>query len=257
MALADTLNRRTLGSLHEDPAAPRKHIDVGLLVVTGLISLIGLALDLQRASPTPHRCRARSLLLREASKPRSDRRWHRPRGHCVDRLPQVPRVGGLLLRRQQRGALARRVATGFEIERRAGLVPARIVPAATIRVREDHAHRRACRGRRVCERASRSQTPRRRAAHRAHPRRPDHAAARPRERAGHRGDHDGHVARRRSEAPTHRCSDAARTHQRRGDPADRHAEAVPARPPHGLRRPGQRRPAYQQTSRRSPSVPAA
>ena len=44
MALADTLNRRTLGSLHEDPASPRKHIDVGLLVVTGLISVIGLAL---------------------------------------------------------------------------------------------------------------------------------------------------------------------------------------------------------------------
>ncbi len=44
MALADTLNRRTLGSLHEDPAAPRKHIDVGLLVVAGLISVIGLAL---------------------------------------------------------------------------------------------------------------------------------------------------------------------------------------------------------------------
>ncbi len=44
MALADTLNRRTLGSLHEDPASPRKHIDVGLLVVTGLISIIGLAL---------------------------------------------------------------------------------------------------------------------------------------------------------------------------------------------------------------------
>ncbi len=44
MALAETLNRRTLGSLHEDPASPRKHIDVGLLVVTGLLSVIGLAL---------------------------------------------------------------------------------------------------------------------------------------------------------------------------------------------------------------------
>ncbi|HMK13068.1 MAG TPA: rod shape-determining protein RodA [Acidimicrobiales bacterium] len=44
MALADTLNRRTLGSLHEDPAAPRKHIDIALIVVTGLLSLIGLAL---------------------------------------------------------------------------------------------------------------------------------------------------------------------------------------------------------------------
>jgi rod shape determining protein RodA len=44
MALAETLNRRTLGSLHEDPASPRKHIDVGLLIVTGLISLVGLAL---------------------------------------------------------------------------------------------------------------------------------------------------------------------------------------------------------------------
>ena len=57
MALADTLNRRTLGSLHEDPAAPRKHIDVGLLVVTGLISLIGLALIYSAraidASPMP------------------------------------------------------------------------------------------------------------------------------------------------------------------------------------------------------------
>ena len=44
MALAETLNRRTLGSLHEDPASPRKHIDVGLLVITGLLSIIGLAL---------------------------------------------------------------------------------------------------------------------------------------------------------------------------------------------------------------------
>jgi rod shape determining protein RodA len=44
MALAETLNRRTLGSLHEDPASPRKHIDLGLLVVTGLLSVIGLAL---------------------------------------------------------------------------------------------------------------------------------------------------------------------------------------------------------------------
>ena len=44
MALADTLNRRSLGSLHEDPAAPRKHIDVALLIITGMLSLIGLAL---------------------------------------------------------------------------------------------------------------------------------------------------------------------------------------------------------------------
>jgi rod shape determining protein RodA len=44
MALADTLNRRTLGSLHEDPAAPRRHIDVSLLIVTALIAAIGLVL---------------------------------------------------------------------------------------------------------------------------------------------------------------------------------------------------------------------
>jgi len=44
MALAETLNRRTLGSLHEDPASPRKHIDVSLLLIPGLLSVIGLAL---------------------------------------------------------------------------------------------------------------------------------------------------------------------------------------------------------------------
>ena len=44
MALADTLNRRTLGSLHEDPAAPRRHIDISLLIVTAMIAAVGLVL---------------------------------------------------------------------------------------------------------------------------------------------------------------------------------------------------------------------
>ena len=44
MALADTLNRRTLGSLHEDPAAPRRHIDISLLIITAMIAAVGLLL---------------------------------------------------------------------------------------------------------------------------------------------------------------------------------------------------------------------
>ena len=200
MALADTLNRRTLGSLHEDPASPRKHIDVGLLVVTGLISVIGLALiysarhrRLTDAGLDPfYYVKRQGFAL--------VRRFDRPRDRRVDRLPKAQRVGALSLRREQRGAAPGRVTTRLEIERQPGVVPGRVVPDATFRVRQDHVDRRARRVRGVRQRSPRSTASRHRPRHRAGACRADHVAARPGERAGARRDHDGHASRRRAHA---------------------------------------------------------
>ena len=128
------------------------------------------------------------------------------------------------------------------------MVPGRVVPAAAVRVRQDHVDRRA---RRVRWRPATVDLDRRRLGIALGialgARRADHAAARPRDRAGTRRDHDGHASRRRRRASSHRRARAARAGRRGCDPADRHAEAVPARPVDRVRRSRPARHAYQQT----------
>ena len=137
---------------------------------------------LQRAAPPAHRRGSRPPLLREASRPRAHRRFDRPRDRRVDRLPKAQRVGPLPLRREQRGAAPGRVTARLEVERQPGVVPGRVVPDATFRVRQDHVDRRARRVRGVRQRSPRSTASRHRPRHRAGACRADHVAARPGER---------------------------------------------------------------------------
>ena len=182
MALADTLNRRTLGSLHEDPASPRKHIDVGLLVVTGLISVIGLALIYS----------ARHRRLTDAG---------------LDPFYYVKRQGFALLV----GSIALVIVASIDYRKLREWAPYLFVASSGVLLlvvsplgsrsngsqawfqvgsfqmqpsefAEDHVDRRARRVRGVRQRSPRPTASRHRPRHRAGARRADHVAARPRER---------------------------------------------------------------------------
>ena len=247
MALADTLNRRTLGSLHEDPAAPRKHIDVGLLVVTGLISLIGLALiysarhrRLTDAGLDPFYYVKRqslalivggiALVVIASIDYRKYREWA---GYFFVASSAVLLLVVSPLGSRSKGAQAWFQLGSFQLQPSEFAKITLIVALAAVAASANgHLDRRRL-GIAL--------------AHRAHPRRPDHAAARPRARALVIAAITMGMLLVAGAKPRHIVVlTLLGLHRRRGDPADRHAEAVPARPPHGVPRPG---PARRRTSR--------